>query len=173
MRPWLALALIGMAGVSLKPAIAFEAKAPVDPALMSALRILSFETPPTTSEELGVAMKVYIAFEKTETSQRVRPPAAAMAWVPNYGPCSMIEPFLELVFIASFQNDQLLGKSTGSVHRGWLSVIKAYRSMLSTPGSDPVTIESIEAMIEKEAKGSLAAEGARIEAEWARARKDL
>lgn len=161
---------MGMAGVRLGAAVAVEAKAPVDPALMAALKVLSFETPLTTSKELDVALKVYVAFGKTEACQRLSPPAAAMAWVPNYGPCNMIEPFLELVFVASFQKDHLQGKPTGSVHRGWIAVIKAYQTMRSTPGSDPLSIESIDAMIEKEAKGSLAAEGARIEAEWARAR---
>lgn len=148
------------------------AKAPQpssDETLIVALGILA-GLKPKSEKEFNDALAAYTAFEKTADYKTYFPPKEALAWVPSSGPCSAVEPMLALACIASFQRDQLVGKSKGSVHRSWLAVIKAYQRMRNTPGNDALEIAAIDEMIKKQSKGKLAAEAARIERDWTKVR---
>lgn len=141
-----------------------------DKDLLAALAVLSFEKPIKSAAEFEQAMSLYLAYERNPQSKALKPPKAALTWVPAYGPCAVIEPFLTLVFNASLHRDHLLQRPAGSVHRAWKAVFKAYDFFRHTPGNDPLEISAINEMMAKEAEGILAAEAARIEAAWMKAR---
>jgi hypothetical protein len=130
--------------------------------LIAALAILCGDPSLIEAPEHAEASETVAALWKPHL-HKLDLPDKATEWVPSFGPCGGPGSPLLSAFVASVLKDKLLGKSEGSIYRGWLVAIRHYQYYRKTAPSDFPPVASLEQMIKDEAEHRLHEKAAAVE----------